>query len=143
MSGPINEAADFGPIRFATRLPIEIDMDEVSMINSVGLRNFGNWAIALKNPVIELAHVPKFFVDQLNMIPDLIPRYAKVVSFYVPYFNGENELEKRVLYRKGLEFDRADGAIKLTHPQVTDADKNTYEIDVIPAKFFRFLEKYA
>lgn len=142
MSGPINESADFGPVRFAKRPPIEIDMDEVTLINSVGLRSFGNWVCSLENPSIDFSNVPKFVVDQFNMIPGLVPPRSKVLSFYVPYFNAEKELEKRVLYRTGLEFKAEGGNPNLVHPKVTDTDGNKYEIDVMPGKYFEFLKKY-
>lgn len=143
MSGPINEDADFTPVRFPTKVPIEIDMTEVTMINSMGLRAFAAWASSLENKQIEFSHVPKFFADQLNMIPNLIPKWTKINSFYVPYFNAEKELEKRVLYRAGLEFEKINGEVVLKHPEVKDDEGNEYEIDVIPLKFFSFLQKYS
>lgn len=142
MEGPINEHADFTPVKFAKRPPIEIDMSEVTLINSVGIRAFADWSAQLQNEVIELSHVPKFFVDQINMIPGLIPARAKVISFYVPFFCPENEKEKRVLYRRGLEFDVKGGEVKLSHPTVTDEEKHPYELDVVPVKFFSFLEDF-
>jgi len=142
MQGPVNELADFAPLKFAKRPPIELDLSEITMINSVGIRSFADWSSKLENEVIELSHVPKFFVDQINMIPGLIPARAKVISFYVPFFCPDKELEKRVLYRRGLEFDVKGGDVVLNHPTVSDDDLNEYELDVVPAKFFAFLEDF-
>lgn len=142
MSGPINEQADFSPVKFTKKPPIEIDMSELTSINSVGIRGFAEWANKLENPIIEFSHVPKFFVDQINMIAGLIPPRSKVVSFYVPYFCPEKELEKRILFRRGLEFDNKDGKAVLNFPQVTDDDKNQYELDVVSEKYFAFIEDF-
>lgn len=144
MQGAVNEQADFGPVKFAKRPPIELDLGELTSINSVGIRGFAEWSSRLENEVIELSHVPKFFVDQINMIPGLIPARSKVISFYVPYFCPEKEIEKRILFRRGLEFElNPEGAVKLHYPVVTDDNKSEYELDVVPDKYFAFLEDFA
>lgn len=140
--GPINETADFEPVRFATKPPIEIDLGEATMINSLGIRGFKRWVTELKNEVIEFSHLPKFFVDQVNMIPNLVPMRTRVLSFYVPYYCEAKDLEKVVLYRSGLEFVREGGKLFLKHPTVTDDEHNTYEMDVMPERYFKFLESY-
>lgn len=140
--GPITELADFGPVKFATLKPVEIDLEEITAMNSIGIREFAAWTSSLQNAVIEFSHCPKFFVDQVNMIRGLIPARSKIVSFYVPYFNPQTEEEKRILYRRGLEYDGVGAEAKLNSPDVTGSDGKPMELDVIPEKYFQFLKQY-
>lgn len=141
MSGAVNEHADFAPVKFATRPAIEIDVGEMTMINSTGLRSFSAWINGLENDVITISHCPKFFVEQVNMVGGLLPARAKVISFYVPYYCSDSDKELNILYRQGLEFVRAGDKFKLNHPEVGGQDES-YEMDVVPAKYFRFLSRY-
>lgn len=140
--GPINEQADFAPIKLAKRPALELNLGEVTLINSVGLRGFAAWSAQLENDIIELSYVPKFFVDQLNMIPALVPDRTKVISFYVPYFDAESESEKLVLYRRGLEFEIKGQDVALKHPAVTSEQGREMEIDILVDKYFNFLTNF-
>lgn len=142
MSGAVNEHADFSPVRFARRPPLEIDLGELEMINSTGLRSFSRWVNGLENATLQLSHVPKFFVEQINMVGGLIPPRSKVISFYVPYYCDQKDEEQQILYRTGLEFARDGEKIKIDHPKVSGKDCN-FEMDVVPAKYFKFLTKFA
>lgn len=142
MSGAVNETADFSPVKFAKRPKVEIDLEELTMINSVGLRSFGIWAASLGNEVIEFSHCPKFFIDQVNMIAGLIPPRARVISFYVPYFCDELEEERLILYRKGLEFERQGDQIKFQYPEVQGPKGEAFVMDVMQEKYFAFLKKF-
>ena len=143
MSGAVNETADFSPVKFARKPKVEIDLEELTMINSVGLRSFGVWASALGNEVIEFSHCPKFFIDQLNMVAGLVPPRSRIISFYVPYFSDELDQERMILYRRGLEFDRIDGKVKINNPEVQGDKGERFVIDVMPDKYFAFLKTYA
>ncbi len=142
MSGAINEVADFSPVKFAKRPKVEIDLEELTMLNSVGLRSFGLWAAGLGNDVIEFSHCPKFFIDQVNMIAGLIPRHARIVSFYVPYFSDELNVERMVLYRKGLEFEKANEKVAFHHPEILGDKGEPFVMDIIPEKYFAFLKHF-
>lgn len=142
MSGAVNEHADFSPVKFARRPPLEIDLGELEMINSTGLRAFAAWINDLDNVTIQLSHVPKFFVEQINMVGGLVPPRAKVISFYVPYYCDLKDKEKQILYRTGLEFSRDGEKVRIDHPKVS-TDDESYEMDVVPAKYFKFLTRFA
>ena len=142
LSGPITEVADFMPVKFKTSVEVEVDLAEVTALNSVGIREFSTWANGLENKILRFSHCPKFFVDQLNMVANMIPARSKVLSFYVPYYSARAETERMVLFRKGLEFDVIDGKVQLNFPEVNFDDGSPMEIDVIPHRYFRFLDLY-
>lgn len=120
-----------------------VNLDELSAINSIGIRAFMNWMRELGDVPVTFMNCPKFFIDQVNMVVDFIPRHARVHSFYVPFYSEATESDKMVLYRTGLEFLRSDGKMHVRHPQkVLDSAGNAMELDVISDRFFKFLEKH-
>lgn len=120
-----------------------INVDELKAINSIGIRAFMDWMRELGDAPITFMNCPKFFIDQVNMVADFIPRHARVHSFYVPFYSEANETDRMVLYRTGLEFLRSDGRIHLRHPaDVVDVAGSPMELDVISDRFFKFLEKH-
>ncbi len=140
--GPVTELADFGPLKFPSMKPVEIDLSEITAMNSIGIREFAAWTSGLQNAIIEFSHCPKFFIDQVNMIRGLIPARSKILSFYVPYYNSETEEEKRILFSRDLEFEGSGAEVKINMPQVAGKDGAPMELDVIPEKYFQFLQQY-
>src|SRR4051794_34376176 len=129
--GPINETADLEALKTTGKHQLEIDMGQVTSINSIGIRAFRNWTASLQNQGIRFSFVPRIFVNQLNMIRNLIPAGSKVVSFYVPFFASDESEEKNVLYSIGVEFKRLPGGeLELIHPEVTGANGVPMEMDV-------------
>ena len=73
----------------------------------------------------------------MNMIQGFAPANTKILSFYVPYFNESNESERSILLVQGTHY--ADGKI-LELPKVLDEKGQEMEIDVVEAKYFKFLK---
>ncbi len=138
--GPLTEVADLDPVRVKKSKPVEIDLEELSTINSVGVREFQKWIRTLENETIEFSHCPKFFIDQVNMVEGFLPSRAQITSFYVPFFNSETGTEKTVLFREGIEYSCKPGESYLKIPDVKGDSGEPMEIDVLPSKFFHFLK---
>ena len=85
-----------------------------------------------------LAECPKPFIDQASMVEGFLPEHFIVHSFYVPYYCEASDQEKLVLATNGKDFGPDFNTIKT---QFTDTDSAEYEIDVVPAKYFKFLAK--
>jgi hypothetical protein len=72
------------------------------------------------------------------MVQGFLPASGRVNSFYVPFYNDDSGAEKSVLFRNGQEFtDTGLGTI----PEVKDEEGNAMEMDVVEAKYFKFLKK--
>ncbi|MCH2534802.1 MAG: hypothetical protein MK008_10210 [Bdellovibrionales bacterium] len=137
--GNIDENASFtGAILDGTK-DLVIDLEKVEAINSCGIRDWIQWLKT--SPVdckIEYRNCPKVIVDQMNMIKGFLPTNAHVESFYVPYYSPDADKEKMILYRKGVDFKENSVDIQDTY---VDPDNNEeYEIDVIPEKYFKFIQ---
>lgn len=139
-AGHIDEDAQFGGLDFEGASEIKIDLEKVSAINSCGIREWIKWIrTAPPGSQIVYANCPKVIVDQINMVSGFLPENGTVESFYVPYYNEDSGNEKMVLFRSGVEFQgnevKAPGDVK------DDETGDPMEMDVIEAKYFKFLQK--
>jgi hypothetical protein len=138
VSGPVDEDANFQPIDASTFKAVVLDLDGVTAINSVGIREWIKWIKGLQ-PGLQLSvrRCPKIIVDQINMVAGFLPPATVVESFFVPYFSESTGTEKMVLFESGKEFKGGD-----LHPpaEVKDDSGELMEMDVIEAKYFKFLQ---
>ena len=72
------------------------------------------------------------------MIQGFLPDHAKVMSFYVLFYSEKTGDEKEILFTHGTNYDER--GVFLT-PKVLDDNQNQMEMDVAPAKYFKFLKK--
>ncbi len=141
LSGSIDEDAVLTNIAFEGASEIILDLENVSAINSCGIREWIKWLkSADANSKVIYRRCPKIIVDQINMVSGFLPENGTVESFYVPYFNEGTGKEKMVLFNSGKEF--SGGAV--TPPgEVKDDSGEIMEMDVIEAKYFKFIKKSA
>jgi hypothetical protein len=137
LAGIIDEDMDFTAIGIGDAKSLEIDMEHVRSINSCGIREWISWISNLKNTSIYLFKCPKIIVDQMNMVQGFLPPQARVMSFFVPFFNDDSGSEKNILFEYGQQY--TEGALNIPS-DVQDDEGNTMEIDVVESKYFKFLK---
>lgn len=138
LSGTIDEDADFSKVIIAGSPVVEVNLEQLKSINSCGIREWIKWIAQANTAEIKFINCPKVIVDQINMVDGFLPSNGKVISFYVPYYNDDAGSEKNVLFRYGNEFSEAG----VTAPtEVKDDEGNVMEVDVIEAKYFKFLNR--
>jgi len=138
MIGTIDEDVDFNQFGLSGSHHIEIDLSGIKSINSCGIREWIKWIGSGAGSSITYSNCPKVIVDQINMVDGFLPSNAKVLSFYVPYYNDEVGTEKNILFRYGAEYK--EGAV--TPPaEVKDEQGQPMEMDVIETKYFKFIKK--
>lgn len=115
---------------------VTLHLDEVVSINSTGIREWINLMGRLKSAKIRLTKCPKVFVDQINMVKGFLPANAVVESFYVPYFSEQSGTEMKVLFERNKQF--TDKEVNFEN-SIVDKDGATFEIDIIPDKYFKFI----
>lgn len=142
ISGKLNESADLHMVTLPPASAVEFDLVELTHINSIGIRNFRDWLSTLKVPELTFSYCPRVFVDQVNMVMDFLPKHAKVLSFYVPYYSDGTSEDKLVLFTRGKEFQVVDGEVKITFPEVLDSKGKEMDVDVIGDRYFGFLTKF-
>ena len=116
---------------------VNVNLKNLQSINSTGIREWIKLMQKMKAAKIHLFECPKAFIDQANMVKGFIPTNAKVMSFYVPYFNEKTETEKNVLFVLNEHYSAGQ-----LHPlkKVVDDAGEEMEIDIVEAKYFKFIK---
>ncbi|MGZ3721574.1 MAG: hypothetical protein ACXVA9_01505 [Bdellovibrionales bacterium] len=138
VSGGVDEDANFQPVDVGGSTSVVLDLSDITAINSVGIREWIKWVKAMPTSVqLSVRRCPKIIVDQINMVAGFLPPAAIIESFYVPYYAESTGTEKMVLFEKDKEYK--DGEL---HPpdEVKDDSGEAMEMDVIEAKYFKFLK---
>ncbi|MBT4762636.1 MAG: hypothetical protein HOO06_13130 [Bdellovibrionaceae bacterium] len=135
--GHIDEDADFTSTELKGS-KITFDLEKVETINSCGIREWIKWIKSSPEASkIVYKNCPKVIVDQVNMVAGFLPNNGSIESFYVPYYSEESGDEKMILFNHGVEFNGSN----ITPPDgIKDDDGEEMEMDVIEAKYFKFLQ---
>jgi hypothetical protein len=138
ISGVIDEDADFNPHSLAGATHVDLHLGNIKGINSCGIREWIKWIGTAGGATVQYHECPKMIVDQINMVQGFLPAKGQVMSFYVPYFNEDSGAEKNVLFTYGKEFTESG----VNPPaDIKDDEGNAMEMDVVEAKYFKFLKK--
>ena len=139
LGGHIDEDATFGSVTLEGASKLVLDLEGITAINSCGIREWIKWMRTLPSAAeIVYRKCPKVIVDQINMVSGFLPEGGKVESFYVPYYSEATGNEKMVLFCEGSEFK----GNEIYPPEETKDEKGELmEMDVIEAKYFKFLKK--
>lgn len=138
LKGSIDEDASFAPPDLGSFMTVVFDLAGVTAINSVGIREWIKWMKTFPSSIkLKVRHCPKIIVDQINMVAGFLPAGTTIESFYVPYYSDASGNEKMVLFENGKEF----GAGDVNPPaEVKDETGEVMEMDIIEAKYFKFLK---
>lgn len=138
VSGGVDEDANFQPVEMSAFKTVVLDVESVSAINSVGIREWIKWTKTFPAGIqVVIRKCPKIIVDQINMVSGFLPANTLIESFYVPYFAESTGTEKMVLFENGKEYK--DGNLHAP-AEVKDDSGEVMEMDVIEAKYFKFLK---
>ncbi len=138
LAGHIDEDATFNGLDLNGAQKVVLELEGVTAINSCGIREWIKWIRTAPNgAAIVYKKCPKVIVDQINMVAGFLPDNGKVESFFVPYYSDESGNEKMILFQEGKEFK---GGELFPPPEVKDEAGAQMEMDVIEAKYFKFLK---
>ena len=137
VSGAIDEDAVFPPPSLNGASAVIWDLEKVTTINSVGIREWIKWVKSFPPSIqLNVRRCPKIIVDQINMVAGFLPSGTVVQSFFVPYYAEGSGAEKMVLFENGREY--GNGPVE-PPAEVKDDGGEVMEMDVIEAKYFKFL----
>lgn len=137
LNGAIDETFSQSSPQIPKAENIEFNLSGLKSINSTGIREWIKYSQSLAGSTITFVNCPKVFIDQVNMVQGFIPNGSKINSFFVPYYNEDNDTEKNVLFTFGQEF--SDAFVK-PPTDVKDDSGAAMEIDIIEAKYFKFIK---
>ncbi len=139
--GEIDEDSAFPKIT-DLEMPIILDLDKVSQLNSCGIREWIKWIKPLtKTAKFTFKNCPKVLIDQINTVNGFIPHGSIVESFKVPYFCGSCDQLTMQIFQTKEVIQQGNLLLPETVP-CSHCNKNT-EMDVIPERYFKFLKDSA
>lgn len=99
LKGEINEDLIVDELISFKSATVKVDFENVSMINSCGVREWIKLMETLANQgsKIQYFNCPQIVVQQINMVTGFVPAGGEVVTFYAPYFCEECDHEEKVL----------------------------------------------
>ncbi len=134
--GPLDENGELPNLSGEISGRLEINLEHLTMINSLGCRNWVNWikTIHAKQGVFLVKCSPPF-VTQVNILHGFIPKGVTIESFFVPYYCEPCEYQENVLVH--VDKEHALPSDDRTCPKCQGA----MELDVVKTIYFRFLQK--
>ena len=92
-----------------------IDMNEMTAFNSMGVRMWLNWTKSKKGfSEMRLENCRPNFMKQATFVKEIVPTYAQVDSFYVPYYEPDTQEQVDVKFTFGKEYDQTE--LRLPQP---------------------------
>ena len=133
LEGEITEDADLGFFEKASSQEILLDLNQVTFINSCGIRDWIEAQAKFQGHKIVYENCPQVIVEQMNMVKGFIANGGEVKSFYAPYYNEKTDQEVKIL------IDPSE--VKDSKAPVKKADDGTeLEFDDIELQYFSFLK---
>jgi hypothetical protein len=141
LSGAIDEDASLPGVDFAGVGSVVLNFDDVNHINSCGIRDWVVWVRQIpEGSSVEFIKCRSMVVDQINMIEGFIGKGSVVASFYIPYFCEECDEITNKLVSRGAEYNGTD--LNIEEELKCEHCGAEAEIDVIEAKYFKFLATF-
>jgi hypothetical protein len=140
VAGTINEDARFDSLDLSNSKTVNIDLKDITTINSCGVREWVKWIDSIpKGTTIQYRNVPSAIIDQMNMIFGFLPENARVDSFFVPYYCESCLLVTPLLINIQKDTDVTN--LKIEDTISCQKCSKPAELDVLGAKYFKFLKK--
>ncbi len=135
LKGAINEDADLNQIPQTGFLEYYFDFNDVTLINSCGIRDWIGFLDKLGPKVkIVYARCPQIIIEQINMVQGFLRPNATIESFYAPYYCEHHDEEKKILLKVNEVKGRK--APKKNCPESGEE----MEFDAIEEQYFYFIK---
>lgn len=121
-----------------------IDLEKLTMINSIGCRNWVQWfrdKVRAKGGVSLIKCSPAI-IHQVNILSGFLPPGVSVDSFYVPYFCDGCGYEEQMLLTRGIDFND-NQVLAEVGERACPACSALMAPDIIKKRYFQFITKKA
>lgn len=133
--GVIDEDSIFDKIKNLNMSKFVFDFNQVSMINSCGIREWIKYLQELDGVEIKYINCPQIIIEQVNMVHGFIRKGIVVESFFAPYFCPNCDTEKKIIL-KNTEVANSKAPVKQCN-----TCKSDLEFDAIEKQYFSFLSQ--
>lgn len=121
---------------------ITLDLSKVAYINSSGIKAWIEWKnkhLSDLKTEVTVENCPECFVEQMNILINILPRHVVIKSFKVPYYIEDDDEIVEVTYNREEHFSGAEVKWEST----MNIDGKEAEIDIEPKSYFKFLKEYS
>lgn len=133
MEGVIDEDANFEKIKSLQMNKFVFDFNNITMINSCGIREWIKYLDDINGAQIVYQNCPQNIIEQVNMVHGFIRKGISVESFFAPYFCVNCDTGKKILLKES-EVQNSKPPIKYCN-----TCKGELEFDAIEKQYFSFL----
>lgn len=141
IEGVMDENCELPAIPAGLSGELRIDLQKLLLINSLGARKWVTWILrgAEAKGGVVLLNCPAVFVHQINILAGFLPDFARVESFYAPYYCDSCGFEDSVLYVRGKDFDANESRIPESRPCPSCGGQE--EFDMVLERYLKFIYK--
>lgn len=146
MVGPIGETTPMFNLPLAGLKEITLNMSGVTMINSIGIRQWIIWTNKIPaDCIVKMVNCPYVIASQASMVVGFQKSNMKIESLRLPYMCEECGAEQFVAANRGTDYEYQNGEtpMRLNLPEklaCPKCGKETSEPDFLAEKTFKFLE---
>jgi anti-anti-sigma regulatory factor len=145
--GEIDEDAkfdSFGSVNFDGLTTVIFDLENVTLLNSCGLRTWISWVKTFPSEIITVfRRCPQMIVEQMSILDGFVPKNSMFESFYVPYYCDDCDEEADWLAIRGEDFVAGTTdfkySVSIKDDVLCPSCKKEMELDILPEKYFKFL----
>ena len=135
--GLMDEDMDLSKIGAINEDNLKIDFNEVTGINSCGIRDWITFLGSLPTEMtVTYINCPQAIIEQMNMVKGFLPDGALIESFYAPFFCEACDNEQKV---KMSPSDIVDGKAP-TNLKCSSCGAEGLEFDALPNQYFHFIK---
>ena len=135
LEGVIDEDASFDKIKSLKMKKFIFDFNNITMINSCGIREWIKYLQEIDNASVFYINCPQIIIEQVNMVHGFIKKETCIESFYAPYFCENCDVGKKILLNN-YEVSNMLAPLKLC-----TICRNELEFDAIEKQYFSFLNQ--
>ena len=141
LSGCIDEDSRINQLFEGTLDNVIVDLNEITMINSVGIREWVNSIEAAQaTKKITLLKIATSVVAQINMVANFTAN-SEIISFFAPYYCDECQEEQDFLLEYDKDFPDKKNPVAPVFQCATC--KNDLEFDDVEERYFNFIKRSA
>lgn len=136
LSGTIDEDADFKPLDGLTQPQISFDFNDITLLNSCGIREWIGFIQKLpETTILQYQRCPQIIIEQINMVHGFFKSGSQIESFYAPYFCADCDKESKIL----LTTDKVKNN-KAPETTCPNCGVEGMEFDALEEQYFHFLK---
>lgn len=146
LTGSIDEDVTDITIQPVAGKDLYLDLEGVSMINSIGIRTWCQWIQTLpQTNTIYLRNVPKVMVAQINAVKGFLTPNVQVQSVYLPLFCDKCDKQASVLIdcvkMREQGFEQLQASLTSQIKNICTNANCEIEPDVNVERYFSFISK--